>query len=135
MTPTKPDGTPYPKSLTDSQREMAAVAGEAAASATIAATRGHATPTSFDPPTALEYATAKRLLDWQKCKDPGGPIYELREELKEKEAQREKAMKKTIALATFVIALVTGGIQVWGKVTAHAATNAELIQAMHDLKA
>jgi hypothetical protein len=95
----------------------------------------HRTPTTFEQPTPMEMAEAKRALDWKRCKEPGGPIYELRQELKAQQEQREKAMKKTISIAVAVVTLATGGIQLWGKMTAHASVNAELVQAIRDLKA
>lgn len=123
-----------PKKLSDTDEKLLAIedAAERGAARGVAE---HRTPTSFEQPTPMEMAEAKRALDWKRCKEPGGPIYELRQELKAQQEQREKAMKKTISIAVAVVTLATGGIQLWGKMTAHASVNAELVQAIRDLKA
>lgn len=123
-----------PKKLSDTDEKLLAIEDAAERGAARGAAE-HRTPTTFEPPTAAELSEARRALDWKRCKEPGGPIYELRQELKAQQEQREKAMKKTISIAVAVVTLATGGIQLWGKMTAHASVNAELVQAIRDLKA
>lgn len=88
-------------------------------------------------PTPTSSAEAEQALQWQEC-EKCGPVWKLRAELKEQHAEREKAMKKAIALATFILATVTGGIQIWGawgKVTATSMASAEMVQALRELRA
>lgn len=77
---------------------------------------------------------ARQLLRWEWC-EREGPIHKLREELKEQHLQRERSMKKAIVVATFVVTAVTGGIQVWGKLSERQAATNEMAQAMRELRA
>lgn len=75
-----------------------------------------------------------RLVTYDYC-EKEGPIWKLREELKKKDEEREKSMRRTIMIATFVLTAVTGGIQLWGKWSATQANAGELAKAITDLRA
>lgn len=115
---------PPNRALTDSQKDLVAVVTDAVGQAL--------TPSPGESSGELE--RGKQLVQWELC-DKEGPISKLRKELEKERLEREKTMKKAIALATFILAMVSGGIQIWGKVTARAEANAEMVQALRELRA
>lgn len=122
MTPRSP--------LTDSQRELQAIVEEAVGNA------ANKTPTVQAPSpseSSEELEKGKRLVRWEWC-EKEGPVFKLRKDLAEQRERQERGMKKAIMLATFFLALVSGGIQVWGKLTARAEANAEMVQTLKDLR-
>ena len=123
MTPRNP--------LTDSQKELQAIVEEAVGNA---ASKTPAIQAPAASESSEELEEGKRLVRWKICKERG-PIFELRNELKEQQRQRERDMKKAIALATFLVALVSGGIQIWGRFTARAEANAEMVEMLKQIRA
>lgn len=115
---------PPKEELTKSQKDLVAIVS------------GVVEQNKTPPPSegSEEIEEGLRLLRWKICKERG-PVAELRAEIARQQEQREKVMKKAIALATFVVAMVTGGIQIWGKMTSRAEANAEMVQAIKELRA
>lgn len=139
MTPPRHDKTPPPKELTDSQRELVAIVEDRideAFSDAVAKITPLPSETTKMAEQAHEAAVerGKELVRWDRCKKEG-PIFELRAELAKQNEEREKSMKKAVLVATFVVTAVTGGIQIWGKLSERQAANNELAQMVRELRA
>lgn len=152
MTPPRrpPSGDRLPR-LTDTDKDLIAVVAEESAEAAVQRVRERDltgdTPMQSNPtpPPGVLWDAGAAAQHMRSCEAPDGPVGKLRLELKEQHEQREKAMRKTLVVVGLMLSAVTGGIQLWGRLSErsasaavldrqHSATISEMAQALQQVR-